>query len=341
MAQASILDFKSMPKIELHAHLTGSISPQCLHEIWEVKKGLGETDLEDPLVIMSPGRHDYDLKTFFPLFSSYIYNLVNNVKSLEYSTKSVVKDFASDGVVYLELRTTPRAMPAAELDKAGYVATVLRAIKMAQQETPTLHTRLILSIDRRNTVEEALEVVTLAKRFQDQGVVAIDLCGDPTKGDVSLFTPAISQAKAAGLAVTIHFAEAEASASEAELDVIMSWMPDRLGHVIHVPETVKRQIAARVGIGLELCLSCNIFAKMIVGSFEAHHFGEWWRVDGPIVVPCTDDVGVFGSPLSNEWALIQEHFRLRREEILVLARKGTDVIFGGRDEKERLRGIMW
>ncbi|KAJ2970483.1 hypothetical protein NUW58_g9681 [Xylaria curta] len=80
---------------------------------------------------------------------------------------------------------------------------------------------------------------------------------------------------------------------------------------------------------------------MITGGFAAHHFGEWWRVKGPVVVPCTDDVGVFGSPVSNEWALIQEHFHLEREEILDLARKGIDVIFDGDEQKARLRGIMW
>ncbi|KAI1770420.1 Metallo-dependent hydrolase [Hypoxylon cercidicola] len=341
MMQESVLDFRSMPKIELHAHLTGSISRQCLHDIWERKKAAGKTDLEDPLVVMPPGNHNYDLKTFFPLFSSYIYHLVDDADSLDYSTRSVIRDFARDGVAYIELRTTPRAMPNASLDKAGYVSAVLRAMEAAQQEEPTLRARLILSIDRRNNREEAHEVVALAKKFRDQGVVAIDLCGDPSKGDVSLFTAAVQEAKAAGLKVTIHFAEAEASSSDAELSTIMSWMPDRLGHVIHVPEPVKRQIATRTGIGLELCLSCNVHAKMIVGSFEAHHFGEWWRVEGPIVVPCTDDVGVFGSPSSNEWALIQEHFKLEREEILGLARKGIDVIFGGDDEKKRLRGIMW
>ncbi|KAI0887672.1 Metallo-dependent hydrolase [Annulohypoxylon maeteangense] len=335
------LDFKSMPKIELHAHLSGSISRQCLHEIWEMKKAARKTDLEDPLLVMPPGRHDYDLKTFFPLFSSYIYNLIDDVSSLEHSTKSVIRDFAHDGVVYLELRTTPRAMPTAGLDKAGYVDTVLRAIEDARADTPTLHTRLILSIDRRNSLDEAGEAVALAKLFRDRGVVAVDLCGDPTKGDVSLFTPVIEEARAAGLKITIHFAEAEASASEAELNTIMSWMPDRLGHVIHVSEAIKRQIAERGGIGLELCLSCNVHAKMIVGSFEAHHFGGWWRVDGPIVVPCTDDVGIFGSPLSNEWRLIQHHFRLQREEILGLAKKGIGAIFAGDGERERLRRLMW
>lgn len=48
---------------QLHAHLSGSISRQCLHEVWLMKKEAGETDLADPLVEMPEGKHDYDLKT--------------------------------------------------------------------------------------------------------------------------------------------------------------------------------------------------------------------------------------------------------------------------------------
>ncbi|KAI1261219.1 hypothetical protein F5Y18DRAFT_212139 [Xylariaceae sp. FL1019] len=336
------IDFRAMPKIELHAHLSGSISRECLHEIWTRKKQAGQTDLEDPLVVMPVGKHDFDLETFFPLFSSYIYRLVNDIQSLRYSTQRVVEDFAKDGVVYLELRTTPRAMLGAGLEKAGYVEEILDAIAMAQESSKTIRVRLILSIDRRNNAEEAHEVVSLAQKFRDRGVVGVDLCGDPTKGDVALFRTAFKQAKDAGLSITVHFAEAEQSASERELDEILSWEPQRLGHVIHVPERIKREIGER-GVGLELCLSCNVLAGMLRGGgFEEHHFGEWWDGGGmAVVVPCTDDVGVFGSPLSNEWALIRKHFGLSKAEIFGLARKGIDVIFGGEEEKERLRRIMW
>lgn len=55
----------------------------------------------------------------------------------------------------------------------------------------------------------------------------------------------------------------------------------------------------------------------------------------------TDDVGVFGSSLSNEYALIAQHFSLDRQEICDLARSAVDVIFGGEEEKDRLRGLMW
>jgi len=51
-------------------------------------------------------------------------------------------------------------------------------------------------------------------------------------------------------------------------------------------------------------------------------------------------VGVFGSPLSNEYRLVAEHFGLSEPQIRALARKGVEVIFAGPEEKQRLRQIM-
>ena len=52
-------------------------------------------------------------------------------------------------------------------------------------------------------------------------------------------------------------------------------------------------------------------------------------------------MGVFGSTLSQEYALIAEHFGLDRKEICELARSTVDITFADEEEKERLRGIMW
>ncbi|KAF3769669.1 Metallo-dependent hydrolase [Cryphonectria parasitica EP155] len=349
------MDWTALPKIELHAHLSGSISRRCLHEVWLKKKEAGETDLADPLIEMPDGKHDYDLKTFFPLFSSYIYHLVNDLASLQYTTRSVLQDFAADGVVYLELRTTPRALPRSNLSKADYVAAILETIRAFQQEQEEqnsigdnhrrrLHTNLILSIDRRNTPAEASEVAHLAAQFHNRGVVGLDLCGDPTRMGIEALQPAFHEARrlAPGLGVTLHFAEAEASGTDAELLMLLrEWAPQRLGHVIHLSEAVKREVRAyEAGLGLELCLSCNVHAGMVEGGFEGHHFGEWWKVDECTVVLCTDDVGVFGSPLSNEYRLVAQHFGLSESDVRILARKGIEVIFGGEEEKQRLRQIM-
>ncbi|KAF6812626.1 adenosine deaminase [Colletotrichum sojae] len=349
---AADMDFKALPKIELHAHLTGSVSRRTLHDIWVVKKQAGETDLEDPLVVMPEDKHDYNLTTFFPLFSSYIYNLITDAETLRVATLSVLEDFHADGVTYLELRTTPRSLPSPSSQPPSvYVSTILSAIASFETAHPgpeTMRTRLILSVDRRHTPAQAHETVRLAAEFREQGVVGVDLCGDPSarchgipgQDDISIFRGAFAEARELGLGITIHFGEAECSGRPGELAEILSWSPGRLGHVIHLGEDVKREIARR-GIGLELCLSCNVHAGMVTGGFEGHHFGEWWGVEGSLISLGTDDVGIFGSPLSNEYRLVAEHFNLSRDDICALTRRGIDSIFGGEAEKERLRRVMW
>lgn len=52
-------------------------------------------------------------------------------------------------------------------------------------------------------------------------------------------------------------------------------------------------------------------------------------------------MGIFGSPLSNEYRLVAQHFRLDRSQICALARQPIDYIFGGEREKQRLRSMMW
>ncbi|CAK45597.1 uncharacterized protein An08g06270 [Aspergillus niger] len=335
---------KSLPKIELHAHLSGSISRQCLHEIWLKKKAQEPGfSIEDPWVTMPPGKVDYSLQTFFQSFNKSIYNLVNDLASLTYATHSVLTDFQNDGVTYLELRTIPRASPSSSFTREEYLTTVLDAISDFQANqspsSPKMSVYLILALDRgHHTTAEALEIVDLALAHRARGIVGIDVCGNPTKGDVSVLREAFAKAKANGLGLTVHFAEMREAAKPRELETLLEFQPDRLGHVIHVPEELKREIARRQP-GLELCMSCNVHAKMFDGGFLDHHFGYWRHQDCPIVL-CTDDVGFFCSPVSNEYLLAAEHFQLTRADVLGICRKSYDAIFGGEKEKDRLRRLL-
>ncbi|KAJ8104865.1 hypothetical protein OPT61_g10526 [Boeremia exigua] len=251
---------------------------------------------------------------------------------------TLLQDFQADGVVYLELRTTPRAVPEKGITKDDYVRTVLSVLDAwNKSEANTLRAFLILSVDRRNSIAQAEEVVDLCIKYQSAGVVGIDLCGDPAKGDVRIFTDAFARAKAAGLKMTLHFAEATVSASDTELETLLSWKPDRLGHVIHVKDEYCK-IIEQENIGVELCLSCNVHARMITGTYSDHHFGMWRHTNVPVALS-TDDVGVFCSPLSNEYELATQHFNLSRTEIRNLCVGTVDAIFTGDDEKNRLRLI--
>jgi adenosine deaminase len=257
--------------------------------------------------------------SFFPLFSKYIYNLISDEQSVRESTLSVLEAFASDGVRYLELRTTPRA--AGKLERDGYIGVVLSAIKSFESSDSHLKTSLILSVDRRDSPSQALETADLAIRLKDEGeaVVGMDLCGDPRKepeGGVKAFEPAFHKAKEAGLKLTVHFAEAKESSSPNELEEILSWDPDRLGHVICVPSSIKERIKERKGLGLELCLSCNVKAGMIEGGVHDHHFGEWYSMgeERPRITIAVSTL--FSSPCST-FALCESRPWSKSEETLI------------------------
>ncbi|KAK2839329.1 hypothetical protein FQN49_006246 [Arthroderma sp. PD_2] len=248
------------------------------------------------MVAMPPGKVDYSLKTFFQVFSNLIYLLCSDLESLRYSTKRVLQDFQDDGVRYLELRTTPRESEEHGISKAQWTSTILDVIDEYRNET--MSTYLILSVDRTKSAADADVVVDLAIRFKHRGVVGVELGGNPSRGDVSIFKDAFAKAKQHGLGVSLHFAEVEFSSSPKELATLLSFQPDRLGHVINVPDDIREEIVRRK-IALELCLSCNVHAKLITGGYPDHHFGYWRHKDCPIIL-CTDDVGFFCSPVSRK-----------------------------------------
>lgn len=54
----------------------------------------------------------------------------------------------------------------------------------------------------------------------------------------------------------------------------------------------------------------------------------------------TDDVGFFCSPVSNEYLLAAQHFGLDREDLVRIAKRSVESIFGDEKEKERLRDLL-
>ena len=66
---------------------------------------------------------------------------------------------------------------------------------------------LLLSIDRRESTEEAMQTVALAQQYQGRGVSGLDLSGNPTLGSWSTWRPALDAARTAGLCISLHAGE--------------------------------------------------------------------------------------------------------------------------------------
>jgi adenosine deaminase len=64
-----------------------------------------------------------------------------------------------------------------------------------------------------------------------------------------------------------------------------------------------------------------------------------WRI-GQTDETQTDDVGVFGSSLSNEYLLAAEYFGLSRGELIALSREAAGIIFADEKEKQRMKMLL-
>jgi len=332
------------PDGQLHAHLTGSITKPILQAIWNKRSIDPSFDVESPETALSEATGQ-DIGayvtvmaemwlsfSFFGHFNTYLYRLVSDVPSLAFATESVLRAFQDDGVIYFELRTTPRRI--GESDEEETVKAICEVIRK-WNETQRMRTNLILSIDQaKHDAAKAMQIVELATRLRSGGepIVGLDLCGDPHHiADMSIFRPAFRLAKERNFGITLHFAEVPHSSKVEVLVEMLAWEPDRLGHVIHVPPAMRQTIIDRK-ISVELCLTCNVLAGMLPdkAGYDAHHFPDWWQGGDPEarLSVNTDDVGVFGSMPSDEHLLASKHFGLRRQDLVELSSKALSGAFG-------------
>ncbi|KAG2440340.1 hypothetical protein HXX76_004445 [Chlamydomonas incerta] len=123
-----------LPKVELHAHLNGSVRPQTIKDILDERSRAGEAlpVTEQQLADLTAGG-ERSLRDCFRLFD-LIHAVTTTPAAIARIAAEVVRDFAADQVVYLELRTTPKARPEYGMTKESYTEAVLDGIDAALRQ---------------------------------------------------------------------------------------------------------------------------------------------------------------------------------------------------------------
>ena len=324
---------QKMPKVELHRHLEGAMRIETLLDIARKNdRELANITLDElrPHVQMVPGQTfsaDEFLRKFQTLRQFY-----NSPETIQRIAK-VVEDAAADNVRYMELRFTPRALTNVLQCSYGDVMDWVCGTVRKTADKHDIDVRLIVSMNRHESVQIGEEVLDVAIDHRDQGVVGIDLAGAEADYSCKPFAPIFQRARKNGLFTTIH--AGEWAGAESVRDALLELGADRIGHGIRAmeDETCIKLLTERNTV-LEVCPTSNLHSG-IVPDLGQHPLIKLYQAGVKTTIN-TDDPLISNISLTTEQLDVMFEMKFTLDDIKRTTLYAAEGAFLPQDEREAL-----
>jgi adenosine deaminase len=316
----TVADLRTLPKIDLHRHLEGSLRLETLLEIarkYKLKVPTSNLEALRPFVQITndPATHEAFLGKFEVL--RHFYRSPELIHRLVYEA---VADAAQDNVKYLELRFSPQALSRVRgFSMADAADWVIASVAQAENDYD-IQVGLIVTLVRHDPVQQARQVAEIAFERFGRGVVGLDLAGDEVKFPSRPFTPLFKEAKKVGLGITVHAGEWASAFGVRE--AVLDLFADRIGHGVRTLENSEiLQLVRDRQTAFEVCLTSNLQTG-VVHQMNHHPLVDMLDV-GLNATINTDDPSISACTLTNEYEIalnkLDISYRALRGSILTAA----------------------
>lgn len=316
---------KELPKIDLHCHLDGSLSLECVRELLGREVSLEELQVSD----------DCDsLKTYLEKFDLPLLALQTE-EGLRRAAYDLIRSAAEENVRYLEVRFAPLLSVYDHMDCGQVIHAVLEGLKQGQQEW-SVYSQVIVCAMRHHSEKMNLAMLHEAEPFLGKGVCAADLAGDEASFPMNMFMDLFKEAGKMGFPFTIH--AGECGSVDNVLDAI-SCGAKRIGHGIALSGHENAiKICRDRKIGIEMCPTSNLQTK----AAEREHYPLREFLDAGLFVTInTDNRTVSNTTLVKELGRIQKDYGITDQEILRMEQNALEVSFAPYKWKEKLRVVFY
>lgn len=321
------MDFRSLPKIELHLHLDCSLSYSAISAL-----APGVTREEYECDYTAPARCA-NLADFLSRAPKG-FRLMQTEDSLRLVTEDVFRQLIEDGVIYAEIRFAPLLHTEQRLSAERVVAVVEHAVDLLVRETG-MQAGLILCTLRHFTKAQSLETARLVEKFRGSRVVALDLAGDEAGFPLDAHVEAYRYARERGLFRTAH--AGEGLGPESVWETLRLLDPQRIGHgtrSIEDPKLVKHLCRER--IHLELCPAANVQIIPSIARMEEHPIDRLYRAGVSLNIN-SDSRMLTPTTLTGEYESLQRVFNWTEQDLLRANLMGVEAAFADEEVKQLLR----
>ena len=309
---------ESLPKMDLHCHLDGSIHPQRIRDYLTAQGEPIPEDFDRRIAVEEdcPSLTDY-LRCFaLPL------RWLQTREGLEQAVVDLLWDAKVEHTRYLEVRFAPTLHLEGGLTYAQVFQALANGVARGEAETGVC-CRLIVCAMRHHTQEKNLAMLEAAKEFYPQLVCAADLAGDENAFPTTCHLAFFRRAKELGIPFTIHSGE---TGKRENIRTALELGACRLGHGIAMGEDEALQEACRkAGVGIELCPTSN-FQTKAARDWSTYPLKTYLK-RGLKVCLNTDNRTVSCTDLNREYLRAMEEGGCSREDILTLLENACAISF--------------
>ena len=320
--------------IDLHLHLDGAITVPIAKQLAEIQGFQLPTDSDEELEKYLTVPPDCkSLNDFLRCFEIPGYLLQTPV-GLREAVRLVADNIKSQGVVYAEIRFAPQYHTKDGMTQEEAIKAALEGLKETE-----LKANLILCCMRGDGNDaQNEETIELAAKYlvEDGGVVAVDLAGAEALYPTENYSELFAKARELGIPFVIHAGEAAGAES---VRYAIEFGAKRIGHGVRIfedPEVVA--LVKEKGVTLEMCPTSNAQTRAIDNMSEYPLMK--YLDDGIKVTLNTDDMGIEGTTLANEYRIMEEYFNLSPEQERILLTNAVEAAFTTDAVKNQLREIL-
>jgi len=283
---------RRMPKVELHLHLEGTITPRTLLEL--ARRNGVTLPATDEAGIAALFRYR-DFGEFLDIFMSLVRAIVSG-EDFERLAYELGLDLAAQTVRYAEVMISPMQYLNRSLDLREVIEGTLAGFARAEREVG-ITLRLALDYGRQYGPDQAWAVLEVARQIPF-GLVGWSIGGNEIGYPPEPFAPVFAAAREAGLGLMAHAGEVVGPASV--WGAIDALGVSRLGHGIRAADDPVLMATLRErGIVLDVCPSSNLLTGA-VATWPEHPLRRLQEA-GVLVTINTDDPTFFATTLNEEY----------------------------------------
>lgn len=312
----------SLPKAELHLHLEGAVEPGTLLELSARHGGrLRPADMD--ALYRYP-----DFAGFLMAFKT-VTDYLRTPEDYELITWRLMERLQAEHVVHAEVYISVGVVQWRGLDFAPIFEGLERGRARGEKDFG-VSLLWIFDAVRHFGPQAAERVLDQALRYRERNVVGIGIGGDEQRAAPEIFREVYARAREAGLRLTAH--AGESAGPESVLGALDALGAERIGHGLnawHDRELLER--LRRQQVPLEICPTSNLRTGCC-RTLEQHPLRSYFD-QGLLVTLNSDDPAMFRTSLAREYALAQEGFGFRDDELRALARNSFRASFLPEEKK--------